>query len=108
MVIAIEAIHSMATSRERSMFVKLDMAKAYNRAKWSFLRNILLTFSFSSEWVSLTMSCVTSTPFSILLNSQPSQLFDASRGLHQGDPLYPYIFIIMDKGMGRLVKYQVS
>ena len=57
-VIATKAIHSMATSKERSMFVKLDMAKAYNRGKWSFLRNILLTFGFSSKWVSWTMSCV--------------------------------------------------
>ena len=46
-VIAIEAIHSMATSRERAMFVKLDMAKAYNRVKWSFLKSILLSFGFS-------------------------------------------------------------
>ena len=63
------------------MFVKIDMAKAYDRAKWSFLRNILLTFSFSFDWVSWTMSSVTSTSFSVLLNGQPSQLFDASRGL---------------------------
>ena len=70
--IAIEAIDSMATSREREMFVKLDMAKAYDRVKWSFLRSILLSFGFSSNWVSWTTSCVTSTSFSILINGQPS------------------------------------
>ena len=66
-VIATEAIHSMATSREREMFVKLDMAKAYDRVKWSFLRNILLTFVFGSNWVSWTMSCVTSASFQFFL-----------------------------------------
>ena len=71
-VIAFEAIHSMATSKEQSMFVKLDMAKAYDRVKWRFLQNILLNFGFSSKWVSWTMSCVTYTSFSILLNGQPS------------------------------------
>ena len=48
-VIASKAIHSMASSRKQSMFVKLDMAKAYDRVRWSFLRNILLTFGFSSN-----------------------------------------------------------
>lgn len=82
MVIATEAIHSMATSREREMFVKLDMAKTYDRAKWSFLRSILLTFRFTSYWVSWTMSCVTFVSFFVLLNGQPSQLFGAPRGVH--------------------------
>ena len=72
MVITTEAILSMATSWERKMFVTMDMAKAYNRVKWSFLRNILLTFCFSSDWVSWTMSCVTSASFLVLLNGEPS------------------------------------
>ena len=72
MVIAIEAIHSMASSRERAMFVNLNMVRAYNRVKWIFLRNILLTFGFSSNWVSWTISCITSASFSVLLNGQPS------------------------------------
>ena len=80
-VIATEAIHSMATSKEREMFVKLDMAKAYDRVKWSFIRSILPSFGFSSDWVSWTMSCVTFASFSVFINGQPSQLFGASRGL---------------------------
>lgn len=90
------------------MFINLDMAKAYDRVKWRFLRNILLSFSSSSAWVSWTMSHVTSSSFFVLPNDQPSQLFGASRGLHQGDPLSPYLFIIMDEGWGRFIKHQVS
>ena len=60
------------------MFVKLDIAKAYDRVKWSFLRSILLSFGFSFDWVSWTMSCVTSASFSVLINGQPPQLFHTS------------------------------
>ena len=45
-VIASEAIHFMCTSRKCAMFIKLDMAKAYDRVNWGFLRKALLAFGF--------------------------------------------------------------
>ena len=48
-VIASEAIHSMCTSREGAMFIKLDMAKAYDRVNWDFFQKVLLAFGFSQE-----------------------------------------------------------
>ncbi|XP_057871389.2 uncharacterized protein LOC131077832 [Cryptomeria japonica] len=106
-VIASEVIHSMASSKERAMFIKLDMAKAYDRVSWEFLQNILLAFGFKEEWVSWVLSCVTSSSFSILINGESSDWFSASRGLWQGDPLSPYLFIIMAEGLGRFIKSQV-
>ena len=77
-VIAMEAIHSMATSKEKAMFIKLDMAKAYDRVSWEFLEKALLAFGFAAEWVDWVFSCVTSSSFSILVNGEPSELFGAS------------------------------
>ena len=76
--------------------------------RWEFLQNVLLAFGFVEEWVNWILSCVTSSSFSIIINGEPSDLFTASRGLRQGDPLSPYLFIIMAEGLGRFIKSQVG
>lgn len=80
-MIAMEVVHSMATSKEKAMFIKLDIAKAYDRVSWEFLQKILLTFEFDEEWVNWVHSCVTLSSFSFLINGEPLALFGASQGL---------------------------
>ena len=50
------------------------------------------------------MSCVTLASFSDIVNGVPSKPFFASKGLHQGDPISPYLFIILVEGLGYFLK----
>lgn len=53
------------------------------------------------------MSCITSPSFAVLINGEPTNLFGETRGFEKGDPLAPYLFILMVEGLGIFLKSQV-
>lgn len=65
----------MVTSKEKSMFIKLYMAKAYDRVKWTFLKGVLATFGFENNGILWVMSCISSSSFVVLINSELIELF---------------------------------
>lgn len=83
--------------------LKLDMSKAYDRIKWNFLENVLIYMGFPMPWVSLIMKYVRSVSFSVLLNGSPLPYFYPNRGLRQGDPLSPYLFILCSEFFSGLI-----
>jgi ribonuclease HI len=90
------------------MAIKIDMEKAFDRMEWNFILAILSKLGFHPTWVNWIRICITSPSFSILINGSPFGKFSPARGLRQGDPLSPFLFILGTEVISRLLLRQES
>ena len=106
-LVAFETLHYLKRKTQGKlgfMALKLDMSKAYDRVEWVFLEKIMKKLGFSEKLVTLIMSCLTSVSYAVLLNGQPVGNIKPTRGLRQGNPLSPYLFLLCAMGLQGLLK----
>ena len=109
-IIAQEVIHSLNKKKGKVgyMVLKIDLEKAYDKLEWSFIRDMLIRVNMPTGLIDTIMSCVTTVSTSIVFNGEALDPIYPSRGIRQGDPLSPYLFIICMDFLGQLIEEKCS
>ncbi|XP_075654704.1 uncharacterized protein LOC142624852 [Castanea sativa] len=106
-LISFETLHYMKTKRwgnTTHMALKLDMSKAYDRVEWDYLEALMFKMGFHPRWVNLVMVGISSVSYSVIMNGVASGYIKPSRGIRQGDPLSPHLFLLCSEGFTALIR----
>lgn len=85
--------------------LKVDIRKAYDSVEWGFLHEMMMALNFPKKFVDWVMACVTTASYSLCVNGASYGFFQGERGLRQGDPMSPLLFVICMEYLSRLLMY---
>ena len=94
-LVANEILEEYKRKRKSCVVFKVDYEKAYDSVNWGFLYYMLRRLGFCDHWIQWIRGCLESTSVSVLVNGSPTREFLPRRGLLQGDPLAPFLFLIV-------------
>ena len=102
-LVANEVVEEIKRRKKSGVIVKIDYEKAYDSVSWEFLYYMMERLGFCRQWISWIKECLMSASISVLVNGSPTKEFNPSRGLRQGDPITPFLFLIVSQGLSGMV-----
>jgi exonuclease III len=102
--VAQECIHTLNSKKQQAILLKLDLKQAFDCVNWNFLHLILLQSGFGVATTNWILGCISSATMAVLINGEPTKSFRCERGLRQGCPLSPLLFIFTLEALSILLK----
>ncbi|KAK9048582.1 hypothetical protein SSX86_032453 [Deinandra increscens subsp. villosa] len=99
-----EMIDWFGFKKKKMLVFKIDFAKAYDSVSWDYLDTMMQFVGFGNSWRRWIRACLASSRTSILVNGSPTSEFNVGKGLRQGDPLAPFLFILVMEGLHVLIE----
>lgn len=103
-----ECLDSRIKSRVLGILYKLDIENAYEHVNWEFFFYLLRRCDFGERGRSWMRHCVSTVCFSIWVNGDLVGFFNSSKGLHQGNPLSPLLFVLIMEALNRMLSASVK
>ena len=86
----------------------VDFEKAYDIVEWGFLLQSLERMGFGNKWIKWVEACIRSSKMSVLVNGAPTNEFGMQKGLRQGDPMAPFLFVIVAENLNLLMEEAID
>lgn len=98
-VVLNKVLHAARKLKKPTLVFKVDYEMTYDSVSWTFLAYMMRRVLFSERWIKWIMSCLGSTSMSVLVYGSPCEELRMGKGLRQGDPLAPFLFLIVAQGL---------
>eukprot|EP00253_Pinus_taeda_P015727 PITA_15727 len=102
--VAHEVLHSVKQKNKKGAILKIDLSKAYDQINWIYIRPLLTHLGFKTDFISWIMGCITNVSYAVLINGATTPFFKGQRGLRQGCPLSPLLFLLVAEGLSQLIQ----